>query len=159
MRRNEHIQDPRPSSCKFVKADDARCRARPRRGWAYRLFHDPTIVSERRAARHAGGVERSKKAAVVDANEPDCPLESVGPICEPLGQTINQVRKGKVDPRVGSSETKTLLSADESTALRLRAWEVAHCDPPSCRQALAADNGTRRGSGGVRLDSCVKASR
>ena len=69
----------------------------------YCFFHDPAALEERRAARRTGGIERSKKAAVLPANAVDCPLESVGHICELLGQTINQVRKGIVDPRVGNS--------------------------------------------------------
>ena len=97
------MQRTTATTCLFTKEDGERCRARAMRDSEYCFFHDPATLERRRAARRAGGIERSKKAAVLPADAVDCPLESVGHIVELLAQTINQVRKGTADPRVGNS--------------------------------------------------------
>jgi hypothetical protein len=66
---------------------------------AYCFAHDPASACRRRAACRAGGRARSRKAAVLPPDTPNLELRTVGDVLALLGQTINQVRKGLLDPR------------------------------------------------------------
>src|SRR5262245_60330037 len=88
--------------CKHTKADWLRCKASPRPGGPFCLFHDPQMAKARRAGRKAGGVNRSRKAAILPANSPDLPLSSVTDVASFLATAINEVRRGQLDPRVGN---------------------------------------------------------
>jgi len=92
-----------PSRCTKTKADGTICRANARTGSAFCFFHDPAVAKQRMAARKAGGIERSKKAAVLPSSLPDVPLKSVQDVVALLAATINQVRKGQVDPRISNA--------------------------------------------------------
>jgi hypothetical protein len=73
-------------------------------GGDFCLFHalDPALAAKRAEGRRSGGKSRSRKAAVLSAATPDLPLRSVGDVIDLLGQTINQVRRGQVDARIGN---------------------------------------------------------
>jgi hypothetical protein len=88
--------------CKQVKADGTPCQANARPGSDWCIFHDPALAGRRAEARRAGGRERSRKAAVLPAGTADAPLATAGDVAAFLGQTINQVRKGQLDPKVGN---------------------------------------------------------
>jgi hypothetical protein len=73
------------------------------------------------AGRRKGGRERSKKAAVLGADAPDVPLTSVADVLVLLAQTINQVRRGELDTKVGSCLgylASVAMKALEETELR-----------------------------------------
>ena len=83
-----------------MKADGTRCRANAQRGTEYCFFHDPTKAKERAAARLAGG--NRGRAAILEA-APDVPLTSNANVITLLGETINQVRRGDLDPKVSNA--------------------------------------------------------
>jgi hypothetical protein len=86
-----------------MKANGQRCRATALKNADRCFFHHPDLATRRKAAQRAGGIERSKVAAVLPANLPDVPLTTVQDVIVLLGATINQVRKGQVDPRISNA--------------------------------------------------------
>jgi len=88
------------STCRHVKEDGMPCRAKTRPGVDYCFFHDPDRAEERAAAREAGG--RARKAAVLPEDTPRRPVKTAGDVIDLLSETINQVRTGALDPRVGN---------------------------------------------------------
>ncbi|HUU92209.1 MAG TPA: hypothetical protein VM238_13505 [Phycisphaerae bacterium] len=101
-----------PHQCKGTKADGTPCRANTRTGSEYCFFHDPAKAEEQEAARQAGG--RVGKTRVLPAETPDVPLSSVAEVVGLLGETINQLRRGEIDPRVANAVgylSGTLLKA------------------------------------------------
>ena len=98
--------------CEGTKADGTPCRVNAMTGSEYCFFHDPARVEEREAARQAGG--RVGKTRVLPAETPDVPLSSVAEVVGLLGETINQLRRGEIDPRVANAVgylSGTLLKA------------------------------------------------
>jgi hypothetical protein len=98
--------------CKGTTADGTRCRANAMTGSEYCFFHDPATAEEREAARQAGG--RVGKTTVLSPDTPDAPLSSMADVVTLLGETINQLRRGEIDPRVANAVgylSGTLLKA------------------------------------------------
>jgi len=60
--------------CKCRKKDGERCGADAQTGKSLCVFHDPARASEGRRARRAGGIGRSRVAAVLSSDTPDHPL-------------------------------------------------------------------------------------
>jgi len=109
--------------CRHIKSDQSHCRANARHGSIYCFFHDPDSAAERDAARKNGGRERSRRAAVLPGDTPDKPLESAVDVTRLLAETINQVRRGEVDPRVSNAVgylASILLKAKERDELEQR---------------------------------------
>jgi hypothetical protein len=50
-----------------------------------------------------GGITRSRTAAVLPADAPDHPLRNTQDVSTLLAESINQVRRGELDPRVANS--------------------------------------------------------
>jgi hypothetical protein len=76
-------------------------------------------------AQRAGGL-RNKRASL-PADTPDCDLKNVGEVVTLLGTTINQVRRGQLDPRVANSVgylSGILLKALEVDTLERRVAEL-----------------------------------
>src|SRR5512133_1013146 len=67
------------------------------------IFHDPTRAADGRRARRMGGINRSRTAAVLPADAPDNPLRSTQDVSSLLGESINHVRKGQLDPRIANA--------------------------------------------------------
>ena len=88
--------------CAAITADGTPCEARPVVNGDLCFFHNPASASARDAARRLGGQERNRRAAVLAADTPDRPLISVADVIALLGDTINQVRRGELDPRVAN---------------------------------------------------------
>lgn len=61
------------------------------------------MATARKAAQRAGGIERSRAAAVLPADAPNLPLTTVQDVIALLGETVNQVRRGEIDPRVSNA--------------------------------------------------------
>src|SRR5437868_83861 len=92
--------------CHFVRKNGERCKTEslPDGSWLC-LFHssDPERVAARTEGRRAGGIERMRPAAVVPDDDPDAKLHTVADVAVFLADTMNRVRKGKLNSKVGSS--------------------------------------------------------
>lgn len=100
--------------CEHQTRDGKRCQAYAIAQSAFCFFHDPTKAEDRLAARRAGG--RRNKGSSLPTHGPDCELESVGDVLTLLATTINQLRKGQIDPRIANGIayiTSTFLRALE----------------------------------------------
>ena len=89
--------------CEFLKPDGERCKARARPGRPFCIFHDPQCAQQRTEARRRGGQTRSRPAATLPGDTPDLPLKTVGDVTAALAVTINQTRRGELDPKVANS--------------------------------------------------------
>ncbi|HVS36841.1 MAG TPA: hypothetical protein VMS17_14875 [Gemmataceae bacterium] len=139
-----------PPKCKLARADGTPCRANARPASDFCIFHDPEMTERRAEARRNGG--RSRKAAVLSDAE-DLPVRSAADVTALLATTINEVRKGKLDPRIGNAvgylagillralETGDL--AEQVAALRNRIEGVQHGDG-----SAEIGSGTPAGGGG-----------
>lgn len=67
------------------------------------VFHDPAKAAAGRRARRLGGINRSRAAAALPCETPDHPLNNVHDVSLLLGHSINQVRRGQLDPRVANA--------------------------------------------------------
>lgn len=91
----------RKQQCKEIKGDGSRCQAAPLPDSDFCFFHDPARAEERKAAQSLGGSQGKTKTVPEDA--PDISIEDCQDIVRLLVQTINQVRKGALDPKVANS--------------------------------------------------------
>lgn len=89
--------------CKFRKKNGARCTADAQTGKDVCVFHDPKRIEDGRRARRAGGIKRSRRAAVLPPDTPDCRLASATDISCLIADCINQVRRGELDSRVANT--------------------------------------------------------
>src|SRR4051812_32349971 len=87
--------------CCHRRSDGGTCRAKAVSGSSLCFFHAPDRAADRLKAQKAGG--RRNKVAALPTDTPDYDLKNVGDVVILLGSTINQVRKGQVDPRVANS--------------------------------------------------------
>jgi hypothetical protein len=87
--------------CQQVTTDGRKCQARRISGSRHCFFHAPERRTERAAARRAGGLK--KRMATLPEVTPDAPLANAHDVSELLAQTINQVRRGELDPKVGNA--------------------------------------------------------
>ena len=141
--------------CRHIKSDGNHCRANARRGSTCCFFHDPDSVNEREAARISGGKERSRKAAVLPGDTPNRSLASASDVTGLLAETINQVRRGEIDPRISNAvgylagillkakqqdELEQRLAQLESTLIRQRASSNATLDPVSDSESFEFAN-------------------
>ena len=92
---------PSPKTCTAKKHDGTSCQAAALPGRAFCFFHDPARASARRKAQSRGGL--ANRMATLP---PDAPavkiadaLDAIDLICE----TVSQVRRGEIDPRVANS--------------------------------------------------------
>src|SRR5579862_7671571 len=85
-------------SCQGIKPDGSQRQAAAIRDSAFCFFHDPSKATERREARAAGG--RQNRMKTLDAAASEMKIEDCGDVVALLSETINQVRKGQIDPRV-----------------------------------------------------------
>jgi hypothetical protein len=110
-------------TCRHKKPDGSKCKANALPGKRLCVFHDPSSEKARAEGRRQGGVTRSRPAATLPPDMPDTPLETVADVITCLSQTINQVRTGRLDCRVGNCLgvlAGVLLKALESGDLEAR---------------------------------------
>src|SRR5262244_1654870 len=88
--------------CEFRKKDGGRCDANAQAGKDSCVFHDPAKATEGQRARRAGGLRRSRPAAVLPRDTADHPLGNTIEVSGLLAETINQVRRGEIDTRVAN---------------------------------------------------------
>jgi hypothetical protein len=70
-------------------------------GSPYCFFHDPARRTKRKAAQQRSG--RANSIAVLPLDAADVPLHSGKDVAAFLAETINQVRKGRVSPKIAST--------------------------------------------------------
>jgi hypothetical protein len=86
--------------CEHLKGDGQRCEASALGGSRWCFFHDPAKAEQRTAARRAGGT--ATRAIVLPADAPNVMIESAADVRRLLAETISQVRRGDLDPRVAN---------------------------------------------------------
>jgi hypothetical protein len=87
--------------CEGVKPEGERCHAAALPESNFCFFHDPSKAAERHEAHAAGG--RQNRMKTLDTATPDVEIKDCGDVVALLSATINQVRKGLIDPRVANS--------------------------------------------------------
>ncbi len=108
-------------ACEAVKLDGSRCQAAALPGSDFCFFHDPSKAGERRDAQALGG--RQNRMKTLDAAAPDVKVEDCGDVVALISVTINQVRKGVIDPRVANAVgylANVLIKAFEQDELETR---------------------------------------
>jgi len=112
--------------CKFRKKDGGRCGADVQIGKDSCVFHDPTKIEDGHRARRAGGITRSHRAAVLPPEMPD-PLAKSADVSSFFADTIDQVRRGQLDPRVANTVgylASVLLRSLEQGAMEQRVLDL-----------------------------------
>ena len=89
--------------CQFRKKNGARCAADAQTGKDVCVFHDPSRVEDGRRARRAGGINSRRAAAVLPPDTPDLRLEAASDVSTLIAESINQLRRGQLDPRVANA--------------------------------------------------------
>jgi hypothetical protein len=113
--------------CHFRKKNGTRCGANAQPANGLCIFHDPAKASEGRRARRAGGIARSRAAAVLPSGTPDHPLGNTQEVSTFLADSINQLRRGQLDPRVANGMgylSSVLLRALEQGPLEERLAKI-----------------------------------
>lgn len=87
--------------CQQSKPDGTPCQAKPVNGSAYCFFHDPDKAEDRKQAQSHGG--RQNKAQALPGEVEDIPVQNPQDVVTLLSVTINQVRKGELDPKVSNA--------------------------------------------------------
>jgi hypothetical protein len=103
------------SRCEATRKDGSCCPA-PATATGFCCFHDPSSAE----ARIRGGRNSHRPAATLGPDAPDLPLSTAEDVVGLLGATINQVRRGELDPKVGNCVAVlagTLLKALEGGEL------------------------------------------
>jgi len=67
------------------------------------VFHDPAMAAKIRKARQAGGVSRARNIATLAAETPDHLLGNTQDVSVQLAVSINQLRRGQLDPRMANA--------------------------------------------------------
>ena len=86
--------------CRGTNTQGEPCEAIPMEGEAYCFFHHPDRREERLEARREGG-RQGRLNVLKDVS--DLRLERVGDVTRLLAETINHVRTGRLDPRIGNT--------------------------------------------------------
>src|ERR1035437_4480280 len=87
--------------CTGTNGDGAACPAAALPGSQFCFFHSPKHADARRYAESRGGL--ANKMATLPADALDVKVEDSAAVVKLLGQTINQVRRGEIDPRVANA--------------------------------------------------------
>jgi len=91
------------AECQFRKKDGSRCGANAQATNGLCVFHDPAKAADGRRARRAGGISRSRVATVLPHDTPDHPLGNTNDVSALLGDSINRLRRGELDPKVANA--------------------------------------------------------
>ena len=129
--------------CQQSKPDGRKCHAHAIGGSNYCFFHDPEKSAERQAARRAGGSKH--KVAVLSSSAPEARLLDARDVVKLLAETINQVRRGEIDPKIANAVGYLgglLLKALHETELetRLATLEEAIRRPPTTPEFILGED-------------------
>ena len=111
--------------CKSKKPDGSGCQAVALPGSDFCFFHDPAKADERRAAQSRGGSQNKMKT--LPDTVPDMEVADCEDVVRLMSETINLVRKGRIDPRVANAIgylANVLIKAAEQGDLERRIAEV-----------------------------------
>ena len=117
--------NPTKNICQGLKLDGSRCQAATLPGRNFCFFHDPTKAEARREAQSLGG--RQNRMKTLDPAEPDVNVEDCQDVVKLISRTINQVRKGQLDPRVANAVgylANVLIRAVEQGEMERRLAEL-----------------------------------
>jgi hypothetical protein len=115
------MRKPINKTCSATKPDQSKCQAPALPGSEFCFFHDPSKAEKRREAQAQGG--RQNRMKTLEDSAPDVKVKDSGDAIALISDTINQVRKGKIDPRVANSVgflANILLKAVERNKLETR---------------------------------------
>jgi len=115
------MKTPISKTCSATKQDQSKCQAAALPGSEFCFFHDPSKAEKRREAQAQGG--RQNRMKTLDDSARDVKVEDSGDAIALISETINQVRKGQIDPRVANSVgflTNILIKAVERNKLETR---------------------------------------
>jgi hypothetical protein len=132
--------------CISRKKGGSKCGADAQTGKSLCVFHDPEKSETVRRARRAGGIARTRGAAILPSNTSDHSLRNTGEVSEFLAESINQLRRGQLDPRVANGIgylTSVLLRALELGPLEAR---VARLEAATATAQIAITAASERGS-------------
>ena len=119
------MRKPNSKTCSGMKPDQSRCQAPALPESEFCFFHDPSKAEMRREAQAQGG--RQNRMKTLEDSTPDVKVEDCGDAIVLLVQTINQVRKGEIDPRVANSVgflSNILIKAVERDKLETRIHQL-----------------------------------
>lgn len=88
-------------TCKAETKTGEPCRAAAMPGSDFCFFHDPESETERHEAQSTGG--RSGRLKTLPEDTPDLKVENCADVVGLITATINQVRRGQIDPRVANA--------------------------------------------------------
>jgi hypothetical protein len=88
-------------TCSATKSDHSKCRAPALPESDFCFFHDPSKAEKRKEAQAEGG--RQNRMKTLEDSTPDVKVEDSGDAIALISETINQVRKGRIDPRIANS--------------------------------------------------------
>ena len=123
--KNRKTEKMKKQSCRAVKSDGSRCQAAALPDSDFCFFHDPSRADERRDAQALGG--RQNRMKTLDATAPDIRVEDCQDVVRLISETINQVRKGQIDPRVANAVgylANVLIRAVEQGEMEKRLAEL-----------------------------------
>ena len=114
-------------TCKAKTKQGDQCSALAIDGSDFCFFHDPEKAEDRHRAQSAGG--RNGGLKTLSSTTPDARIEGADDVVSLLSDTINQVRRGDIDPRVANAVgylANILLKAKELGDLedRIKALEA-----------------------------------
>jgi hypothetical protein len=126
------------NKCHFRKKNGIRCGANAQPANGLCVFHDPARAGEGRRARRAGGITRSRLAAVLPGDTPDHPLGNTPDVSTFLADSINRLRRGQLDPRVANAMgylTSVLLRSLEQGPVEERLAKIEAALAANAQQA------------------------
>ncbi len=115
----------RTNACTAHNKAGKRCQAAVLPGSTFCFFHDPESADKCRQARSEGG--RQGRARTLPTDTPDVPVQSCADVARLLSGTINEVRRGELDPRVANAVgylANVLLKAVEQGEVERRLAEL-----------------------------------
>lgn len=105
--------------CIFIKKDGNRCGGYPVEGSSYCINHEPRMQEKKLEAVKNGGAATSYEK--LELALPEMAISSPADVVSAATQTINEVRSGKLPPKVASTLGYLL-------GVVLKAYEVANLD-------------------------------
>jgi hypothetical protein len=115
------------AQCTRIKSSGERCRGPALPGLNECVFHAPELAVKRAEGRKQGGITASRPTKVLPLTAADVKLKTASDVRDLLGETISQVRRGQLDPKIGNAVgflAATLLRAVEAAELEALAQEV-----------------------------------
>jgi len=115
----------KPRTCQGNKKTGEKCRAAATPGSQYCFFHDPEREQERKEAQSSGG--RHGRMKTLPNDTPDTEIGNCTDVVRLISATINQVRRGELDPRVANAVgylANVLIRAAEQSDIETRLAEL-----------------------------------